>query len=1428
MGSTHRERPRVKEFGLSEVYTSQDPQVDVVFVHGLNGSAYATWATKKSDIFWPADLLPRTLPSQQLRILTYGYDANVSAFMDGTSKDKIHNHAEHLAAHLFANRNLNGAVDRPIVFICHSLGGLVVKKCLTFCSRVRHEHIQHLRSTYVSTYGILFLGTPHNGSDVAKFGSLLQSICGAVLPKKLFDTSPQLIQSLKTDNEHLQIINRDFVQIIDRFRIYFFHESKPMDLKSTRAFIVDEASAAPLMDGVERMGIEADHGSMCRFEDRNSPGYEAVSEAVFRYSRDAPKIIPARWAQEYRERAIERQEEARRLYGLNDPLGGSLISLQTEKFDSLANSVSTLLPNPPSEIGEIPQSQDPEKDPFIRVVPPGFHPNSTFFGMEKEMNELHNRLYKAKKRATGTASVLLYAVPGAGKSHLARQYMYTYQSLYPGGIFWIDCRTRESRYNGIWQIAQMVDELTGEKESHDPNWGSTGVYVDSVRKWLGSRENWLLIFDGISFEHSKDIDEFKNVLPYAKETAIIYTSVDRSLSKKQRLLEPYGLEVKRLAVSDACKLLYKDLGIKHPTSRQEKKAIDLVNYYQCLPLAIHAIGHRLRASGKALEKYKFGSHLTDEKLAEPFRDIMKDLAEYQHVEALNLIKILSFFGHHIPVGMLNLGRKALNAYSVEIRTSDRGGSNQRHIDNTFTTLMRYGLIERTLYLYSLNDNLGDSGTLVYSQMSSDADDSHASDNDNFSTASRSTIETVKIHTVVQKFCRDELTDQGESHYYWWLALATALFCLSYDNAKAQMRATRGSGLTRDYREYLTHARRLISHFPTKFTGVAMSLRNLHATLKKLESDMQDEIENRSPGSSQESFRNQKSIFDRTSSMSSVPDTPDSHTSASAWPEGFEEVKSESPVDIYFPHQIVPSTTDPSLHIPIIAEEVENPREIEDGSYTSGLSRVPSQNTEIPQLTIDEGEEGDEEGWQKVEKRQRGWISALGRLRRVKGKRNLGDFRPRATVSVTEAHAKAESAILPKPSIRSIEGRSDAESSLAAVHHSSPPPTRGGGIKPANRAPSQKDNSKTYAYVLANQPNTSFARRSAPSLSNQQPPSTSYSPELAQGRLETRRESMPTSGQMDRPFDALSQSTHSDPGMPVSFRKSPNPNVRHQFSGSAAHSRNSSRSTDPPDNHGYTPLDPYDSQRVLGPSPMPLPYQRDIAITYGPQYPALSNLSRAAAPPSPLASPPYMNRPNFPMGYLPAGYSSQPMSRDHSAQSEHSLRTEPARFPPNFSPAPNPSPFGCRDRAQMPFVDTRRVQHIMFGPGESGADSSTNSPVSFEAPGMSRGPSGPGLMVNSGDGMSRSLVEFSRVPNTQHIQFGETNPVNVEAARRRARAPYPSHNLIPTGSDDAQLQMLLSGSGGPGFNGPHQGGQRQRSGSSPVSRHDLNGFGVQFQ
>ena len=234
---------------------------------------------------------------KKARILVYGYDADVASFKGGTSKDKIHNHAETLVQRLSANRSLEDATERPIIFICHSLGGLVVKRALGYSVNVTNPNLEQQRSIYVSTFGIIFLGTPHHGSDLARWGSLLQSIA-SIAPKRILDTSPQLVEALKSQSETLQNINRYFEQIMDRFHMLFCHEGKPTDVKGTRQFIVDEESAAPGFAIGERMVIEADHSHMCKFATKRSPGYEGVAEAVKRYAMEAPDTIQRRWLDE--------------------------------------------------------------------------------------------------------------------------------------------------------------------------------------------------------------------------------------------------------------------------------------------------------------------------------------------------------------------------------------------------------------------------------------------------------------------------------------------------------------------------------------------------------------------------------------------------------------------------------------------------------------------------------------------------------------------------------------------------------------------------------------------------------------------------------------------------------------------------------------------------------------------------------------------------------------------------------------------------------------------------------------------------------------------------------------------------------------------------------------------------------------------------
>ena len=303
----------INRFGLTEVASADSAAVDIVFVHGLNGDPHNTWTSEKSKTFWPGQLLPPVLEEEKARVLVYGYDADVTSFTDGASKDKIHNHAEHLVAELAANRRIRKATERPIIFVAHSLGGLVVKRALIHSSEIRGQKTEHLRSIWVSAYGILFLGTPHKGSEVAQWGSRLEWICNAVLPKKVLDSQPQLVDALKKENETLQNIDRQFIQLMGKLHVFFFHEAKPTSLKGTLRFVVDEESAAPTVQDVERAAIQADHRHMCKFENESSPGFDLVVEAIQRYADEAPEAIKRNWSSEEQERMISRRAAAEAL-----------------------------------------------------------------------------------------------------------------------------------------------------------------------------------------------------------------------------------------------------------------------------------------------------------------------------------------------------------------------------------------------------------------------------------------------------------------------------------------------------------------------------------------------------------------------------------------------------------------------------------------------------------------------------------------------------------------------------------------------------------------------------------------------------------------------------------------------------------------------------------------------------------------------------------------------------------------------------------------------------------------------------------------------------------------------------------------------------------------------------------------------------------
>ena len=248
MSNLERVCPEVRDEGLTELYPhgavdTDEIVADLIFVHGLMGHPRKTWqcgktpketkskthsifpwnkkdkasrmrhdqATSKKLCYWPFDLLP--LDVKNVRILTYGYDSHPSHFCTGpTNRMTISQHAENLLRKIVDLRS--GHSSRPIIFVAHSLGGILVKDAVVE-SRKFSQYSQNfrMRQVYEQCRAIFFFGTPHSGATLAEWGVILSNILGSVLGP--VSTYSKILRELRPDSEKLEMVTKDFNDVLD-------------------------------------------------------------------------------------------------------------------------------------------------------------------------------------------------------------------------------------------------------------------------------------------------------------------------------------------------------------------------------------------------------------------------------------------------------------------------------------------------------------------------------------------------------------------------------------------------------------------------------------------------------------------------------------------------------------------------------------------------------------------------------------------------------------------------------------------------------------------------------------------------------------------------------------------------------------------------------------------------------------------------------------------------------------------------------------------------------------------------------------------------------------------------------------------------------------------------------------------------------------
>ena len=198
--------------------------VDIVFVHGLTGNAYDTWLHEETGVHWPSQLFGQQIPD--IRVLSFGYDADVFHFFGkGASNSRLTNHAESLVGKLVRERARDETEERKIIFVAHSLGGLLVEQALVHSKNSAEPHLNQVER---NTIGIVFLGVPHCGSDLEAWATIGRRMVGM-----LKRTNSDILDVLNPDSEMLHLVENNFHTILRQrknnpIEITGFYEELPV------------------------------------------------------------------------------------------------------------------------------------------------------------------------------------------------------------------------------------------------------------------------------------------------------------------------------------------------------------------------------------------------------------------------------------------------------------------------------------------------------------------------------------------------------------------------------------------------------------------------------------------------------------------------------------------------------------------------------------------------------------------------------------------------------------------------------------------------------------------------------------------------------------------------------------------------------------------------------------------------------------------------------------------------------------------------------------------------------------------------------------------------------------------------------------------------------------------------------------------------
>ena len=245
----------------------------LIFVHGLGGDLYGTWMSDPKD----RATLWANWVAEDCDCTTWmlGYDASLSAWKDNAMP--LPDQGDSVLDCLDSETKLK---NRPLLFIGHSLGGLLIK---TVIISGLTKGVARYSKLIKQVHGVVFIATPHNGAELA---NLAQAV------KFSFRTNEQ-VGDLTLHNAHLRSLHQQFLARYNQspFPVRTFAERNPVSLDKgllgnlISKVVVDPASAEPHVPNEIAIPLAEDHFSICKPKSRDGEGSQ-IHKSLIAFIRE--------------------------------------------------------------------------------------------------------------------------------------------------------------------------------------------------------------------------------------------------------------------------------------------------------------------------------------------------------------------------------------------------------------------------------------------------------------------------------------------------------------------------------------------------------------------------------------------------------------------------------------------------------------------------------------------------------------------------------------------------------------------------------------------------------------------------------------------------------------------------------------------------------------------------------------------------------------------------------------------------------------------------------------------------------------------------------------------------------------------------------------------------------------------------------------